>query len=414
MSRSQLGDDQQTATAEPRRFVAPDEVVVGRGAVTEIGPRMVDRGSRALIVTTEGGRERHGERVRESLKAAGLETVVYDAVTPDPTVATVEAGVDRYRTADCDCLVALGGGSPIDAAKAVAVLAGEGGAIREYATDRAGYEAVDGPLPPLGVVNTTAGTGSEATRSIVVTDEATATKFLVVATAVVPAVAVEDPELVCSLPPSHTAFTGIDAVTHAVEAYVSTEAWALSDAPARAAIRRLAEWLPVAWTDGDNLGAREATLVGQLQAGQAFTNASVALVHGMARPLGARLKLPHGLANAVLLPTVVDYSTPGAPERYAEVTRLLGAADRDTPDQDAADQAADALTSLCESVSVFGYLEEFGTVPDRATFAEWTSGMAKDALASGSPANNPRIPDQETIERLYLDVYDGVLAPHSA
>lgn len=398
---------------DTNRFVAPDEILVGRGSVTEIGPQMAARGSRALVVATAGGIDRHGDRVLNSLHAAGLDTTVYDGVEPDPTVAMIEAGVDRYHAGDCDCLVALGGGSPIDAAKAIGVEAATGTPIREHATDRAGYETLDGPLPPLGAVNTTAGTGSEATRSIVVTDEATATKFLVVSTAVVPDVAVEDPDLVASLPPSHTAFTGIDALTHAVEAYVSRAAWPMSDTLARAAIPRLARWLPVAWENGDDLTAREETLIGQLQAGQAFTNASVALVHGMARPFGAQLHLPHGLANGVLLPAVVDYSVKGNVERYADIARLLGAADEGDADRTAAEQAAPAIRALCEAVSLYGYLDAFADVPDHETYAGLVGEMADDALASGSPANNPRVPDRETIERLYLEVYDGALADHA-
>ena len=395
------------------RFVSPEEVVVGQGAVGEVGERMRHRGSRALVVATAGVFDRYGDRVLSSLHDAGLETTVYDGVRPDPTVENVRSGLERYREGDCDCIVTLGGGSPIDAGKAVGVVAENGGSIREYAVDRAGYEGVPQPTPPLCAVNTTAGTGSEATRSIVVTDESTATKFLVVSTEVVPSVAVEDPEIVRTLPPSHTAFTGIDALTHAVEAYVSSEAWSMSDTLARAAIEGVARWVPAAWEDGDDLAAREETLVGQLQAGQAFTNSSVALVHGMARPFGAQLHVPHGLANGVLLPYVVEFSVEGAPERYAEIARLLGAADEETPDGEAAGQAAPAITELCEAVSLYSYLDEFGTVPDRETYEGVVGEMAADAIASGSPDNNPRVPDAEAIEALYLDVYDDVLAAYA-
>ncbi len=395
------------------RFVSPEEVVVGRGAVAEVGDRMAHRGSRALLVATSGVFDRYGDRVVESLHDAGLETTVYDGVRPDPTVENVRAGLERYREGDCDCIVTLGGGSPIDAGKAVGVVAANGSSIREYAVDRAGYEGVPRPTPPLCAVNTTAGTGSEATRSIVITEESTATKFLVVSTEVVPPVAVEDPELVRTLPASHTAFTGIDALTHAVEAYVSRKAWSMSDTLARTAIDRMARSLPAAWADGDDLAAREETLVGQLQAGQAFTNSSVALVHGMARPFGARLHVPHGLANGVLLPYVVEFSVDGAPGRYAEIARLLGGADGETPDETAAGQAAPAVRDLCETVSLYSYLEEFGDVPDRASYEAAVGEMAADAIASGSPDNNPRVPDSGEIEALYLDVYDDVLAAYA-
>jgi len=392
------------------RFVSPAEVVVGRGAVTEVGERMAPRGSRALVVATPGVFERYGDRLLDSLHGAGLATTVFDEVRPDPTVENVERGLARYRAGDCDCIVTLGGGSPIDAGKAIGVVAANGGAIREYAVDRAGYEGVPSPIPPLCAANTTAGTGSEATRSVVITDESTATKFLVVATAAMPTVAVEDPDLVRTLPPSHTAFTGIDALTHAIEAFVSVHAWSMPDTLARAAIERVRRALPVAWANGDDLDARQETLVGQLQAGQAFTNASVALVHGMARPFGAQLGVPHGLANGVLLPYVTSFSAQGAPERYADVARRLGAVDGDTPDREAARAAASAVRDLCADVSLYSYIEEFATVPDRDSYASVVDEMAADAIASGSPENNPRVPTRQEIETLYLDVYDDVLA----
>ena len=259
-------------------------------------------------------------------------------------------------------------------------------------------------------VNTTAGTGSEATRSVVLTDGTTDTKFLLVASSVVPAVAVEDPELTLTLPPSHTAFTGIDALTHAVEALVSVHSYRLPADLARSAIRTIGRWLPVAWGNGDDIEARTEMLTAQLQAGQAFTNASVALVHGMARPLGAQLHLPHGLANGLLLPYVTAFSAAAAPARYAEVARLLGAADEDTPDRRAAREAAPAIRQLCEDVSLYGYVGSFGEVPDREAYLEAVPGMAEDAVASGSPANNPRKPTAAEIEELFVELYDDALA----
>ena len=391
------------------RFVSPEEIVVGEDAVEDAGDRMAARGSRALVVATSGVFGRYGDRLRSSLESAGIETAVFDEVRPDPTVANVRAALERYRDADCDCIVTLGGGSPIDTGKAVGVMAANGGTIRDYAVDRAGYEGVPDPIPPLCAINTTAGTGSEATRSIVITDESTATKFLVVSTEVVPSVAIEDPTLTRSLPPSHTAFTGIDALTHAVEAYVSVQAWSLPDTLARSAIERVGRWLPVSWANGDDLTAREEMLLGQLQAGQAFTNSSVALVHGMARPFGAQLHVPHGLANGVLLPYVMEFSRQGAPKRYAEVARLLDAADDETPNREAAAAAGPAVRQLCEDISLYGYLSEFAEVPSREAYAGLVGEMAADAVASGSPDNNPRKPTTEEIEQLYMDVYDDVL-----
>ena len=230
---------------------------------------------------------------------------------------------------------------------------------------------------------------------------------------VVPDVAIEDPELTVSLPRSHTAFTGIDALTHAIEAYVSVNAYSIPDGFAEQAMERIARSLPVAWANGENLDARADVLVGQLQAGQAFTNASVALVHGMARPLGAQLHIPHGLANGLILPYVVDFNAMAAPEKYAEVARLLGAADAGDPDRVAARRAGEAVEGLCEDISLTGYLDDFGEVPDREAYLEVVPEMTGDAFDSGSPDNNPRTPTREELEELFVRVYDDALAPDS-
>ncbi len=325
----------------------------------------------------------------------------------------IEAAYEVWEEEGCDVIVTLGGGSSIDAGKGVGILARNEGPIREFGTDRAGYEGVPNPIPPLIAINTTTGTGSEATRSVVVTDTETATKFLIVSQNVVPEVAIEDPELTTSLPRSHTTFTGIDALTHAIEAYVSVKSYSVPDDFARNAIRRLDASLRKAWANGEDLEARTEKMIGQLQAGQAFTNSSVALVHGMARPLGAQLHIPHGLANAILLPYVMEFSSMAAPEKYAEIARLMGAADEETPDREAADRASDAVFDLCDDMNLASYLDEYGEIPSRDEYLDVVGKMASDAIESGSPDNNPRKPTREEIEELFVTVYDDMLAPDS-
>ena len=398
---------------DTRLVVAPGKVVLGRDAVEQLGDYAATYGSTALVVATEQIFDIHGERVLDILGAAGVETVPYTSVQPDPTVDDIEEAFERWRTEGCDVIVTLGGGSSIDAGKGVGILASNAGSIRDFGVDRAGYEGVPNPTPPLLAVNTTTGTGSEATRSVVVTDEATATKFLIVSKHVVPDVAIEDPELVRTLPRSHTAFTGIDALTHAIEAFVSVKSYSVPDDFARNAIRRIERSFTRSWANGDDLDARLDMLIGQLQAGMAFTNSSVALVHGMARPLGAQLHLPHGLANALLLPYVVEFSAMAAPEKYAEIARLFGEADEGTPDRRAADQASTAIMNLCEDVALTSYLEEFGDVPAREEYLDIVPKMAQDAIDSGSPDNNPRKPTKAEIERLFVQLYDDALAPDS-
>ena len=398
---------------ETRTVVSPGRIELGAGAVGTVGGHAARYGDRALVVATEQIFEFHGGTVVDALHDAGVETVVYTDVRPDPTVENIETAHDRYDREDCDVIVTLGGGSSIDTGKGVGILATNEGPIRGFGVDRAGYEGVPEPIPPLIAVNTTAGTGSEATRSVVVSDESTSTKFLIVSANVVPDVAIEDPELTASLPKSHTAFTGIDALTHAIEAYVSVKSYGVPDGYAEAAMERLARSLPVAWANGDDLAARADVMVGQLQAGQAFTNASVALVHGLARPLGAQLHIPHGLANGLILPYVVDFSSMAAPEKYAEVARILGVADDHTPTREAADAAAEGVLRLCRDVDLTGYLDDFGEVPSRDDYLAVVDEMTQDAIDSGSPDNNPRKPTREELEELFVCVYDDALAPDS-
>ncbi|MFC5973613.1 iron-containing alcohol dehydrogenase [Halomarina salina] len=401
----------QDPSRESRLVVSPGNIELGRGAVETLGEYATTYGRKVLLVASEEIYAIHGETVESVLDEAGVETVVYDEVRPDPTVENIESAHALYRDEDCDVIVTLGGGSSIDTGKGVGILATNDGEIRDFGVDVAGYEGVPNPTPPLVAVNTTTGTGSEATRSVVVSDESTSTKFLIVSKNVVPTVAIEDPELTLSLPQSHTAFTGIDALTHAVEAYVSVESWSVPDEFATSAIRRMSRALPKAWADGENVEARTETLIGQLQAGQAFTNSSVALVHGMARPLGAQLHIPHGLANGLLLPYVMEFSLMAAPEEYADIARAMGVADEDDPDREAAEAAVEGVYRLCEDITLTSYLDDHGTIPTREEYADVVGKMAQDAVDSGSPDNNPRKPTVEEIEELFLHVYDDALAP---
>ena len=402
-----------TPAHESRLVVSPGKIELGRGAVEMVGEYADTYGDTALLVASAEIYDIHGERIEQLLTDAGVEVVVYDEVRPDPTVENIEAAHERYVEGGCDVIVTLGGGSSIDTGKGVGILASNDGNIRDFGVDKAGYEGVPNPTPPIIAVNTTTGTGSEATRSVVVSDESTSTKFLIVSKNVVPTVAIEDPELTVSLPQSHTAFTGIDALTHAIEAYVSVKSYSVSDDFATNAIRRMADALPKAWANGENIEARTETLIGQLQAGQAFTNSSVALVHGMARPLGAQLHIPHGLANGLLLPYVMEFSLIAAPEDYADIARTMGVADDGMSDRAAAEAAVEGVHDLCSDIDLADYLDEYGTVPPREEYLDVVEKMAQDAIDSGSPDNNPRKPTQTEIEELFVRLYDDALAPDS-
>jgi alcohol dehydrogenase class IV len=402
-----------TPTEGTRVVVSPAQTVLGVGAVEETGTYAGRHGTRALLVASQQIYDIHGERVVGILEDAGVEVVTYTDVRPDPTVENVEAAHEVWDREGCDVIVTLGGGSSIDVGKSVGILATNEGPVREFGVDRAGYEGVPNPAPPVIAVNTTAGTGSETTRTAVLTDESTSTKFIIVSENIVPRVAIEDPELTVSLPKSHTAFTGIDAFTHAVEAFTSVKSYGVTDGYARDAMRRIVDNLVVAWSNGDDIEARTEMMIGQFKAGKAFGNSSVALVHGMARPLGAQLHIPHGLANGLILPYVVEFNAMAAPAKYAEVARLLGAADADDPDRVAARQAGEAVEGLCEDISLTGYLDDFGEVPDREAYLDVVPEMTGDAFDSGSPDNNPRKPTREELENLFVRVYDDALAPDS-
>ena len=402
-----------TPTAGTRVVVSPAQTVLGVGAVEETGAYASRHGSRALLVASQQIYDIHGERVVGILEDAGIETVSYTDVRPDPTVENVEAAHGVWDRENCDVIVTLGGGSSVDVGKSVGILATNEGPVREFGVDRAGYGGVPNPAPPVIAVNTTARTGSETTRTAVLTDESTSTKFIIVSENIVPHVAIEDPELTVSLPKSHTAFRGIDAFTHASEAFTSVKSYGVTDEYAREAMRRIVDNLAVAWSNGDDIAARTEMMIGQFKAGKAFGNSSVALVHGMASPLGAQLHIPHGLANGLILPYVVEFNAMAAPAKYAEVARLLGAADADDPDRVAARAAGEAVEQLCEDISLTGYLDDFGEVPDREAYLEVVPEMTGDAFDSGSPDNNPRTPTREELEELFVRVYDDALAPDS-
>ncbi len=412
-----MAEPDQTKYPDPsngtRLVVSPGKIEIGRGAIQKIGEYADVYGSKALVVTTEDLYGFYGDQVVEILEDAGVETAVFDGVRPDPTVENIEDGYEVWEEEDCDVIVTLGGGSSIDTGKGIGIVASNEGEIRDFGVDKAGYEGVPEPTPPTISINTTAGTGSEATRSVVVTDESTSTKFLIVSKNVVPDVAIEDPEMTMSLPESHTAFTGIDALTHAIEAYVSVKSYSVPDNFAENAMERISNSLRKAWANGDDIEARTDMMIGQLQAGQAFTNSSVALVHGMARPLGAQLHIPHGLANGLILPYVIEFSAMAAPEKYAEIARIMGAADDDDTDMEAAKKASDAVMELCEDIKLTSYLDDFGEVPDRGEYVEVVPKMAQDAVDSGSPDNNPRKPSKEEIEDLFIKLYDDALASDS-
>lgn len=386
-------------------IASPRMLLVSGGAVRQLAEVLERFGLSRPLVVSDPVMVSTGliQRALEPLTAAGMAPGVFSDTVSDPTDTVIEAGVNVFRQSDYDCLVGFGGGSPIDTAKGIAILAAGGGKMSDYKAP----VAADKGAVPIIAVPTTAGTGSECTRFTVVTDTAHDEKMLIAGFGALPLAAIVDYELTYSVPPRTTADTGIDSFTHALEAFVSKRANPFSDALALSAMELIGRHIRTAYAEPRNAVAREGMMLGATQAGLAFSNSSVALVHGMSRPIGAHFHVPHGLSNAMLLPAVTRYSIAGAEGRYAAAARRVGFAAAGDADAVAAAKLITGLQAWNKELSV----------PTPADYgireADWNGKMAlmaEQALASGSPANNPLVPDAGQIMALYREAWTGATA----
>lgn len=382
------------------QVILPRIMQLGAGASEAIPNVLSSLGcSRPLLITDRMMVQLgYAGRIQAALTASGLKADIFADTVPEPTVDSIRAGVEKARAGDYDSIIALGGGSPIDSAKAIGILAKLGGEMRDYKFPR---NVTETGLPIIAVP-TTAGTGSEVTRFTIITDEQNDEKMLCVGIGFMPVAALVDYNLTLSLPPRVTADTGLDALTHAIEAYVSQKANLYSDSQALAAMRLIGPNLRRAYHDGSDKVAREAMMLGSTLAGVAFSSASVALVHGMSRPIGAFFHVPHGLSNAMLLPSVTAFSIPAAAERYADCARAMGVATGQDSTEQANAKLLAELQALNDELQV-PTPEQFGI--DRERFFQLMSTMAQQALASGSPGNNPRVPTVEQMIELYRSLW---------
>ncbi len=383
------------------QFNIPSTVVTGAGASRELVPQLARLGARRVLLVTDAFMVSSGVAggFVGAVEAAGIGVALFAGVQPDPTDANVRAGLEHFRTAGCDAIVALGGGSPIDAAKAIAVLVNNPEPLSLYQ----GYHKVPRAGAPLVVIPTTAGTGSEVTKVAVITDTTRDVKMMMLDRNFLPTVALVDFELTLSMPPALTAHVGVDTLTHGIEAYVSRKATALTDPIALTCIRLVAEHLETAWREPGNRAAREGMMLAATLGGMAFANSSVALVHGMSRPIGAVFHVPHGLSNAVLLPAVTRYSLAGAPERYATIAKTMRLCASDASQIDAGAALLDGLARLNARLQVPALGSCRGV--NRVKFDQVVEKMAADALASGSPQNNPVVPTVGEIVGLYREAW---------
>lgn len=387
-------------------IIMPRITRLGGGAIAELPEAMAQMGLSRPFIVTDPFVATCGllDRLLEVLAGAGLRSGLYSETQSDPTTAVIDAALavmlEQQVAGDgaFDCVIGFGGGSPIDTAKAVALRA----VLPVPYAEMKVPNQLDTPGLPIIAIPTTAGTGSEATRFTIITNEATSEKMLCAGLGLMPAIAIVDYELTLGKPARLTADTGIDSLTHAIEAYVSRRANAFSDAVALRAMGLIAANIRTACTEPGNHAARAAMMEGAHLAGIAFSNASVALVHGMSRPVGAFFHVPHGLSNAMLLPAVTAWSAPAALPRYADCARAMGLAGDGEGDQAAVAALLVELAALNADLQVPGPAA-YGI--DAARWELVVPVMAQQALASGSPGNNPRVPEASEIEALYRQLW---------
>lgn len=379
-------------------FVIPNHTVVGTNVLGEAAPLLKKMGNKAFIVT---GRHVAVSDMMKQLTALldenGIGCVIFDGITGEPTDTMIENGVEMLKSSGCDFIIGIGGGSPLDSAKAIAAMAVNEGSIADY-----NGKEITGEILPLAAIPTTEGTGSEATKFTVITDSEKGIKMLLKGDVLVPKLAIVDSSFTVGAPKSVTSATGLDALTHAVEAYTSRKAFSMTDTLAVSAVKRIMKYLPIAYREPDNSLAREQMSIAALEAGICINNSSVTIVHGMSRPIGALFHVPHGMSNAMLLKECLSFAVSGAYEKFANLGRETGVASDSDSDETAAEKFIDSLQNICD-VCEIPTLEQYGI--DRDEYYSKISKMATDAVASGSPANTVKEVTVDDCIEIYKKLY---------
>ncbi len=380
----------------PNQILTPRRIVIGGGSIGELPGVLRQFAIRKPLLVVDANLHRLGlaDPVIQALRDAGADFQVFTDVVEDPDDASVQRAVEAIRASGRDGIIGMGGGSAIDTAKAAAVVAALGEPVRSLMVPR----IVDEAALPVVAIPTTAGTGSEVTRACVITDSSSHEKMLILGMACLPAAAIVDYELTLSCPFRVTADTGLDALTHALEALVNRNRNPYADALALSALQLIGANLVTASLEPGNRSAREAMMMGATHAGLAVSNTSTALVHGMSRQIGSLFHVPHGLSNAMLLPAVTEFSVSAAPGPYAMAARALGWASAQDSDAQAIDRLIAGFWRLNETLKV-PTPAAFGI--DRDTYFDARASMAEFALRSGTPANNPRLASKDEIMEIY-------------
>jgi alcohol dehydrogenase len=380
-------------------FFIPSVTLIGIGAAKEIPGKISALGGKKPLIVTDQGIVKAGilKTVTDLMDDAKMAYAVYDETIPNPTDDNVHKGVDVYKSEGCDSLITLGGGSSHDCGKGVGLVVANGGKIHDYE----GVDKSTSPMPPYVAVNTTAGTASEMTRFCIITDTARKVKMAIVDWRVTPGIAVDDPMLMVGMPPALTAATGMDALTHAVEAYVSTIANPMTDACAEKAFELIFQYLRRAVANGQDIEAREAMCFAQYLAGMAFNNASLGHVHAMAHQLGGFYDLPHGECNAILLPHVESYNLIAKVERFARMAEVMGENIEGLSKRAAAEVALEAIRTLSADVGIPAGLVELGKRYGKDVKAEDIPTMAANAQKDACGLTNPRCPTDQDVKDIY-------------
>ena len=380
-------------------YFLPTRNVFGEGAVQEAGDLVKSLGAKKCLIVTDRylGQIGMADRVQGILEKAGIEACIFAGAEPNPTDKNVEAGARFYQENECNSIISLGGGSSHDCAKGIGLVAANGGQIADFE----GVDKSSKPMIPLMAINTTAGTASEITRFCIITDTSRKVKMAIVDWRVTPQIAINDLELMKGMPPSLTASTGMDALTHAIEAYVSTDANPLTDAAAIMAIKMIAHYLPKAVANGNYMKARDKMAYAQYLAGIAFNNASLGYVHAMAHQLGGFYNLPHGVCNAILLPYVESYNLIGNMNRFRDVAQAMGVQVEGISVTCAAEKAIEAIKKLSRQLEIPTDLKQLGVREEDFGI------MADNAKKDVCQLTNPRTATREQVIEIYRQAYVG-------
>jgi alcohol dehydrogenase class IV len=375
-------------------FSLPGHTIVGDNALEASEKLIKTFGKKAFIVSGKNVTKMGTVKIlTDSLGKWGISFEVFNDIIGEPTDDMIENGVKAYKKAECDFCIAIGGGSPLDSGKAIVAMTKLEGVIADYMGI-----TMEGDFPPLVLIPTTAGTGSEATKFTIITDSKKNIKMLLKGEALLPKLAIIDSKFSMTAPKSVTAATGMDALTHAVEAYTSRKANPLTDTYALSAIKRIFTYLPLAYENGEDKKAREEMDLAAFEAGVCINNSSVTLVHGMSRPIGAMFHVAHGISNAMLIRECLSYVLDGSYERFAEIGREIGAADNNKSDKAAAEFFLEKLTMICETCEI-PTLKEYGI--NKEDFDIVVDKMAQDAMDSGSPSNTIKDVTKQDLLTIY-------------